>query len=280
MKPSWLKVPIPSGEDYARMRNLTGGSTHTICEEAKCPNLSECWSRKTATFLILGDICTRSCRYCNVKHGTPSKVDAREPHRIAEIIKKLGLKYAVITSVTRDDLKDGGAMTFKRTIEEIRKVSDAKIEVLTPDFKGDISSIKTVLDKQPDVFAHNIETVERLFPTIRPGASFKQSIIFLKLIKEIDPKQITKSGLMIGLGETKEEILKTMRTLRMVKVDILTIGQYLQPRKDLAEVVKYYTPEEFLELGNLGLDMGFKHVFSGPLVRSSYHAEEACNKFL
>src|SRR3989338_4798109 len=230
MKPSWLKVPIPSGEDYARMRNLTGGSTHTICEEAKCPNLSECWSRKTATFLILGDICTRSCRYCNVKHGTPSKVDAREPHRIAEIIKKLGLKYAVITSVTRDDLKDGGAMTFKRTIEEIRKVSDAKIEVLTPDFKGDISSIKTVLDKQPDVFAHNIEKIERLFPTIRPGASFKQSIIFLKLIKEIDPKQITKSGLMIGLGETKDEILKTMRTLRMVKVDILTIGQYLQPQ--------------------------------------------------
>ncbi len=274
MKPEWLKVRIPSGEALAKIRSLTEG-THTICEEAKCPNLAECWEKGTATFLILGDICTRDCRYCNVKTGVPAKVDYKEPDRIADIVKKLELKYVVITSVTRDDLKDGGARTFKQTIKAIRKVCDAKIEVLTPDFKGDTAAIRSVLSAEPDVFGHNIETVERLFPVMRPQADYKLSMIFLKRIKEIDPKQITKSGLMVGLGESKEEIIKTMRTLKMIKVDIITIGQYLQPRPDLAEVKKYYTPDEFRDLKAIGMEMGFMHVESGPLVRSSYHAEEA-----
>lgn len=275
MKPEWLKVKIPSGEVYNKIKSLLEGSTHTICEEAKCPNVAECWGKGTATFLILGDTCTRNCKYCNVKHGTPSKVDGKEPEKIARIVKKLGLKYVVITSVTRDDLKDGGARTFKQTIKAIRKLTDAKVEVLTPDFKGDTPALRSVLSAEPDVFAHNIETVERLFPKIRPEANYKRSIIFLKRIKEIDPKQTTKSGLMIGLGETKKEIIKTMRTLRLIKVDILTIGQYLQPRPDLAKVEKYYTPEEFNELKKTAYELGFKHVESGPLVRSSYHAEEA-----
>lgn len=275
MKPEWLKVQIPSGESYSRIKSLLEGSTHTICEEARCPNLGECWEKGTATFLILGDTCTRNCRYCNVKHGKPESVDYKEPEKVAEIVKKLGLKYVVVTSVTRDDLKDGGAKTFKETINSIRKITHAKIEVLTPDFNGDTNAIRTVLSAEPDVFGHNIETVERLFPAIRPQADYKRSIIFLKRIKEIDPKQTTKSGLMIGLGETKDEIIKTMRTLRLAGVDILTIGQYLQPREDLANVEKYYTPEEFGEFKRLGYELGFKHVESAPLVRSSYHAEEA-----
>jgi len=277
-KPSWLKVKIPSGEGYNKIKSLLNNKGHTICQEAKCPNIAECWGKGTATFLILGDVCTRNCLYCNVKHGTPSKVDAKEPEKIANIVKKLNLKYVVITSATRDDLRDGGARTFKKTIKAIRKTNfskknSLKIEVLTPDFKGNVSSIRAVLSAEPDVFAHNIETVERLFPKIRPQANYRQSIILLKRIKEIDPKQTTKSGLMIGLGETKAEILKTMRTLRLAKVDILTIGQYLQPRKDLAPVEKYYTPEQFNEFKKIGLELGFKHVESGPLVRSSYHAD-------
>lgn len=273
-KPDWLKIRIPSTESYSKLKSLLGDSVHTVCEEAKCPNIGECWERGTATFLILGNICTRNCKYCNVKTGTPAKVDAKEPEKIAAIVKKLGLKYVVITSVTRDDLNDGGARTFKETIKAIRKMCHAKIEVLTPDFKCDTGSIRSVLSAEPDVFGHNIETVERLFPIVRPGANYKMSMIFLKRIKEIDPKQITKSGLMIGLGENKEEIVKTMRTLKMVDVDILTIGQYLQPRPDLAEVKKYYTPEEFKEFEKIGNEMGFKKVFSAPLVRSSYHADE------
>ena len=273
-KPDWLKVQIPSGESYSKIKSLLEGSTHTICEEARCPNLGECWGKGTATFLILGKICTRDCKYCNVKHGTPSKVDAKEPEKIASIVEKLGLKYIVITSVTRDDLKDGGARTFKETVKAIRKVSKARIdEVLTPDL-GDTGSIRSVISAEPDVFAHNIEVVERLFPTLRPQGDYKRSMMLLKRVKEIDPKQITKSGLMVGLGETKEEIIKTMRTLRLAKVDIMTIGQYLQPREDLAEVKKYYTPKEFSEFRNIGREVGFKKVFSGPLVRSSYHAEE------
>ena len=273
-KPDWLKVQILLSGTYSKLRSLLKDKTHTICEEAKCPNLGECWGKGTATFLILGDVCTRDCKYCNIKHGTPGKVDAKEPEKIAQIVKKLGLKYVVITSVTRDDLKDGGAKTFKETIKAIRKVSNAKIEVLIPDFKGNTSSVRSVLSTEPDVFGHNIEVVERLFPTIRPQGDYKKSMILLKRVKEIDPKQITKSGLMIGLGETKEEIIKTMRTLRLAKVDVLTIGQYLQPRKDLAEVKKYYTPKEFEEFKKIGDELGFKKVFSAPLVRSSYHAEE------
>jgi lipoyl synthase len=276
MKPEWLKVKLGGGEEYNKVKDiLNSKNLNTVCQAASCPNIGECFSRGTATFMILGDVCTRDCRYCDVKTGVPSKVNPREAFKIADAVKELNLKYVVITSVTRDDLNDGGARTFKNTITAIRKVSDAKIEVLTPDFKGDSDAIRTVLSAEPDVFAHNIETVERLFPLVRPEADYKRSMIILKRIKEIDPKQITKSGLMVGLGESKEEIVKTMRTLKMVGVDILTIGQYLQPRKDLLPVSKYYTPMEFLELRSIGLKMDFKHVESGPLVRSSYHAEEA-----
>ncbi len=276
MKPSWLKVKVGSGENFYKvMETIKKEGLHTICHEANCPNLGECFSRGTATFMILGDICTRNCRYCNVKHGKPAKTDYLEPKRIANAVKKLNLKYVVITSVTRDDLKDYGAKTFRNTIKEIRKISDAKIEILTPDFNLDINALKKVIAIRPDVFAHNIETVERLFPTIRPKSNFRRSIVFLKKIKELNPKQITKSGMMVGLGETKKEIIKTIKTLKMAKVDIFTIGQYLQPRKDLAEVKRYYTPDEFLEFKNIAYKLGFKLVFSGPLVRSSYHAEEA-----
>ena len=275
-KPDWLKVKLGGGEWYAKVKSiLQSKGLHTVCEEANCPNLGECFCRGTATFMILGNICTRHCLYCNVQQGTPKSVDFLEPKKVAEAVKELNLKYVVITSVTRDDLKDYGAMTFAKTIDEIRKVSSAKIEVLTPDFKCELKSIKAVLNEAPDVFAHNIETVERLFLTIRPQADYKRSIIFIKTIKELNPGQITKSGFMIGLGETKDEIIKTMRTLRLVKVDILTIGQYLQPREDLAPVEKYYTPEEFKEFERLGYEMGFKFVKSSPLARSSYHAEEA-----
>src|SRR3989344_2285498 len=257
-KPDWLKVSLGGGEEYNKVIEiLNSKNLHTVCQEAKCPNIGECFCKGTATFMILGDICTRKCKYCNVKNGKPLHTNPHEPKQVAEAVRELGLKYVVITSVTRDDLKDYGAMTFAKTIKEIRKVSEAKIEVLTPDFKGDSNSIRTVLRAEPDVFAHNIETVERLFEDIRPKADFKTSIIFLKRIKEIDPKQITKSGFMIGLGETKEEIIKTMRTLRLAKVDFITIGQYLQPRKDLAEVQKYYTPEEFQEFKRIGYELGF-----------------------
>ena len=274
-KPDWLKVKLGGGEWYAKVKSiLQSKGLHTVCEEANCPNLGECFCRGTATFMILGNICTRHCLYCNVQQGTPKSVDFLEPKKVAEAVKELNLKYVVITSVTRDDLKDYGATTFAKTIDEIRKVSNTKIEVLTPDFKCELKSIKTVLNAAPDVFAHNIETVERLFPTIRPEANYKQSIFFLKTIKELNPGQITKSGFMIGLGETKDEIIKTMRTLKLVKVDILTIGQYLQPREDLAAAEKYYAPEEFKEFEKIGYEMGFKFVKSGPLVRSSYMAEE------
>jgi lipoic acid synthetase len=272
MKPEWLKVPIPSGENYNHLINLIKeNNIHTICQEAKCPNIAECFSRNTATFLILGDICTRNCLYCNVKTGTPKKVDAKEPFKVAEAVKTLNLKYVVITSPTRDDLEDGGAITFVRTMKEIRKLNpNTKIELLTPDFQ---EQIQKILAQNPDVFGHNIETVKRLFPEIRPQSNYLKSLVFLKQIKEFNPSQITKSGLMIGLGETKEEIIETLNNLKKVKVDIVTIGQYLQPRKDLKEVKKFYTPEEFKEFEKIGKELGFK-IFSAPLVRSSYHAEE------
>jgi lipoyl synthase len=272
-KPNWLKVDLPSGENYNHLKNLIEkNNIHTICQEAKCPNIAECFEKKTATFLILGDICTRNCRYCNVKHGSPQKVDCKEPEKIAEAIKSLDLKYVVITSVDRDDLADGGAKTYISTIKEIRKLNpQTKIELLTPDFQ---EQVKKILEYLPDVFGHNIETVKRLFPEIRPYSSYIKSLVFLKQIKEFKPHQITKSGLMIGLGETKEEIIETLQDLKKAKVDVVTIGQYLQPRKDLIEVVKFYTPEEFKEFEEIGKKLGFKKINSGPLVRSSYHAEQ------
>ena len=275
--PDWLKVKIGSGEEYIKMKSLLRkAKLHTICEEAKCPNIAECFGSGTAVFLILGDTCTRNCQYCNVKHGIPGNINDNEPKEIAESVKKLGLSYVVITSVTRDDLEDGGAYLFSETIDEIRKIkSKCKIEVLIPDFKGDINSLKKIVNSKPDVINHNIEVVEELFPIIRPEGDYNISLKILENIKKIDKNMKTKSGFMIGIGEKKDQIIKTMQDLKNADVDFLTIGQYLQPTKDHAKIKKYYTPAEFEEFKNIAINMGFKHVESGPLVRSSYHADKA-----
>ena len=275
--PDWLKVKIGGGENYVKMKSLLRNSKlHTICEEAKCPNIAECFGCGTAVFLILGDICTRNCKYCNVQYGEPVSLNSNEPKDVAESVKELDLKYVVITSVTRDDLEDGGASVFHNTVNEIKNLNkNCKIEVLIPDFKGKIESLKKIIDSKPDVINHNIEVVEELFPKIRPEGNYETSLKLLENIKRINQNVKTKSGFMIGIGETKDQILKTMKDLRDVNVDFLTIGQYLQPTKEHAEIKKYYTPEEFDEFQKIGLDMGFQHVESGPLVRSSYHAERA-----
>jgi len=275
--PDWLKVPIPGGEQYSEIKKqLRHSKLHTICEEARCPNLAECFGRGTATFLILGDICTRDCRYCHVKHGIPHTHDGKEPENVAESVKALGLSYVVITSVTRDDLSDGGAIVFNETIRSIRNaVPSCRIEVLIPDFKGDSSALKVVLDAGPDVLNHNIEVVERLFPILRPQGDYIRSLSILKGCKELYERIPTKSGFMIGLGESMDEILVLLDDLRKAHVDMLTIGQYLQPSSMHAEIQKYYTPNEFEELKKIALQKGFSQVESGPLVRSSYHAEES-----
>ena len=275
--PDWLKVKIGGGENYVRMKSLLrNAKLNTICEEAKCPNIAECFGSGTAVFLILGDICTRNCRYCYVKYGKPMSLNLDEPNYVAESVKELGLKYVVITSVTRDDLEDGGANVFYETVKQIKKLNtDCKVEVLIPDFKGKMESLKIIINAKPDVINHNIEVVQDLFPDIRPQGNYEISLKLLTNIKKIKKTIITKSGFMVGLGETNEQILKTMRDLRGAKVDFLTIGQYLQPSRDHAEIKKYYTPAEFEEFKKLALNMGFKHVESGPLVRSSYHAEKA-----
>jgi lipoic acid synthetase len=278
--PDWLKVKISSGKSYTEMKKLLRQSKlHTICEEAKCPNIAECFGNGTAVFLILGDICTRNCKYCNVKHDTPSKLNSSEPLDVAKSVKSLGLSYVVVTSVTRDDLVDGGASIFNQTVNEIRnQKKDCKIELLIPDFKGNIESLKKIIVSKPDVINHNIEVVEDLFESIRPEGNYKTSLQLLKNIKEINPYIKTKSGFMIGIGENKDQIIKTMKDLRNSKVDFLTIGQYLQPSKKHIKIARYYTPEEFEELKNFALKLGFEHVESGPLVRSSYHAEKAFDK--
>jgi len=275
--PDWLKVRIGSGPKYAKMKSLLrNAELHTICEEAKCPNIAECFNRGTAVFLILGDTCTRNCRYCNVVHGTPKPINQNEPKEVAQSVKTLGLSYVVVTSVTRDDITDGGAKAFYQTIMEIKKTNpNCKVEVLIPDFKGDESSLKTVIEGKPDVVNHNIEVVEDLFPKIRPEGDYQISLKLLKKIKKYGPSIKSKSGFMVGLGETKEQLILTMKDLRSSGVEILTIGQYLQPSKQHAEIKKYYTPEEFDEFKKIALKMGFMNVVSGPLVRSSYHAEEA-----
>jgi len=274
--PDWLKVKIGGGENFVRMKKLLrGAKLHTICEEARCPNIAECFDNGTAVFLILGDVCTRNCRYCNVKHGKPMPLNQNEPRDVAESVRELGLKYTVVTSVTRDDLDDGGASVFSETVKEIKDLNKGcRIEVLIPDFMGSRESLEEVVNARPDVVNHNIEVVEELFPTIRPEGDYKTSLDVLKTVKEIEPGMFTKSGFMIGLGESREQILKTMNELRRVGVDFLTIGQYLQPTRDHAEIEKYYTPKEFEEFKKMALDTGFKHVESGPLVRSSYHAEK------
>ena len=285
--PDWFKIKLPSGEKYDLVKSLVKTSRlHTICEEAKCPNLSECWSHGTATFLILGDTCTRWCGYCNVRTGKPGKVDFEEPKKVADAVKKLNLKYVVITSVTRDDLEDGGASIYAETMKEIKKSNpNCSVELLIPDFKirsGKIlkegylnyNALKTVIDANPEVLAHNIEAVRRVFSRVRPGGNYDVSLELLRRINEINPKMPTKSSIILGFDETKEEIIETMRDLRNNKVDFLTLGQYLQPSMRHVKIERYYTPKEFEELKNIGIKMGFKHVEAGPLVRSSYRADK------
>jgi lipoyl synthase len=275
-KPAWLRRKFPSGPVYEQVRTLLKkGQLHTVCQEAKCPNMWECFSQKTATFLILGDRCTRNCGFCAVDHGPATPLDTEEPLRVAEAVEKMALKYVVITSVTRDDLSDGGAGVFADTIRSIRqRVPGTCIEVLTPDFMGDYDSIKKVILAGPDVFNHNIETVPELYSTVRPQADYGRSLFVLETAKKIDPKIITKSGIMLGLGEKEKDVYETFQDLLNVGCNILTIGQYLQPTKQHLPVTRFVPPEEFQKLKEKALKMGFDEVASGPFVRSSYHAKE------
>jgi len=275
-KPPWLKKRIPPYQDLLKVKTLLEESgLHTVCEEAHCPNLGECFSQGTATFLILGDICTRNCGFCAVRHGTPVPPAEDEPNRIGRVVVEMGLHYVVITSVTRDDLPDGGASFFARTISAIREQDQGiKIEVLVPDFRGDLSSLETILRASPDVLNHNIETIARLYSEVRPQADYSRSLHLLRESKRSHPRILTKSGFMLGLGETHEEVLELMQDLRNVGCNFLTIGQYLQPRSDRLPVERYIPPEEFEEYQRIGMKMGFKAVASGPFVRSSFHASQ------
>ena len=274
--PPWLKVRMPGGPNYLELRDLLRRSQlHTVCEEAHCPNIGDCWERRTATFMILGDICTRACAYCAVTSGVPTGLDLQEPVRLAETVERLGLKYAVITSVNRDDLPDGGAFIFAQCIRQVRRrLPTCKVEVLIPDFCGDWDALATVMAARPDTLNHNIETVRRVFHRVRPKGDYDQSLELLARAKAPDADQVTKSGMMVGLGETRDEIIGTMRDLRSVGCDLLTIGQYLRPSAKHVPLAKWYTPEEFEELRGEGEVLGFNNVASGPLVRSSYHADE------
>ncbi|MGB3632928.1 MAG: lipoyl synthase [Rubrobacteraceae bacterium] len=276
-RPDWLKARVPDGEGFREIKEtMSSLSLHTVCEEARCPNIGECWNNRTATFMILGNVCTRSCGFCAVLTGKPTELDIDEPYRVADAAKQMGLRHAVITSVNRDELADGGASIFAATIEAIKEeVPECAVEVLTPDFKGNQDAIKTVIEARPATFNHNIETVPRLYPAVRPQAKYKRSLEVLQHAKELNPDGLTKSGFMVGLGEVEEELHQTMRDLRDHDVDILTIGQYLRPSENHLPMSRYYTPKEFAMLRRYGLDeLGFKHVESGPLVRSSYHAHE------
>ena len=274
--PPWLKVRMPGGPKYIELRELLRDENlSTVCEEAHCPNIGECWERGTATFMILGDICTRACSYCAVTSGAPVGLDLQEPMRLAETVKRMNLSYAVITSVDRDDLPDGGAFIYAQCITQIRKRSpSSKIEVLIPDFQGDSSALATVMEAGPDTLNHNIETVRRVFRRVRHKGDYDLSLELLRRAKEMSRGAVTKSGMMVGLGETWDEILETMRDLRDVNCDLLTIGQYLRPTQKHTPLIKWYTPGEFDELRQEGESMGFSNVASGPLVRSSYHADE------
>jgi len=275
-KPPWLKKRLPPFQDLQKVRSILNGTDlHTVCEEARCPNLGECFSRGTATFLILGRVCTRNCGFCAVEHGIPATTDETEPEKVAQAVQKMGLHYVVITSVTRDDLPEGGAYLFSKAIQAIRALdSNIKIEVLIPDFQGDPFSLGIVLKECPDVLNHNIETVARLYLVVRPQAAYQRSLDLLRRSKEDHPHIPTKSGFMLGLGETQKEILELLRDLREVRCDFLTIGQYLQPRPDRLPVVRFIPPEEFEEYKKIGKEMGFRAVSSGPFVRSSFHASQ------
>jgi lipoic acid synthetase len=280
-KPEWLKVRAPGSPSYLRLKGLMRElNLHTVCEEARCPNIGECWAHGTATFMILGDVCTRSCSYCAVAHGRPKPIDTAEPERVANAIQTLGLSYVVITSVDRDDVKDGGASIFAETIRETRRRLPAcRLEVLIPDFKGEEGPLRTVLDAGPDVLNHNTETVPRLYRMARSGGRYARTLELLKRAREYSKAIPTKTGLMVGLGEEREELIATLKDLRGVDCQILTLGQYLRPTEAHAPMIRYYTPDEFQELKTIALDMGFVHVESGPLVRSSYHAHETADAY-
>ncbi len=275
-KPSWLKVKAPGGPNYLRLKQLMRElDLHTVCEEAHCPNVGECWEHGTATFMILGDVCTRNCAYCAVAHGRPPKFDPAEPSRVAEAAKAMALRHLVITSVDRDDLPDFGAWAFAETIRQVHEaVPGCSIEVLVPDFQGNEDSIRTVLEARPEIYNHNTETVPRLYKKARPGGRYERVLNIFRLSKRLAPDIPTKTGIILGMGETNEEVLQTMRELREVDVDILTLGQYLRPSDSHIALDRYVTPAEFRMFYDAGMAMGFKHVESGPLVRSSYHAWE------
>jgi lipoic acid synthetase len=275
-KPPWLKVKAPGGPNYIRLKHLMRElDLHSVCEEAHCPNVGECWEHGTATFMILGDVCTRNCAYCAVAHGRPPKYDIEEPERVAQAIAEMGLQHAVITSVDRDDLPDFGAWIFAETIRQIHdRVPGCSVEVLVPDFQGNKSSIRAVLEAGPEIYNHNTETVPRLYKKARPGGRYPRVMEIFRFAKRIAPEIPTKTGMILGMGETVEEVVAVMRDLREVDVDILTLGQYLRPSNNHLALDRYYTPAEFRELYEIGMEMGFRHVESGPLVRSSYHAWE------
>ncbi len=274
--PPWIKAKMPGGPKYMELKELMRKKNlHTVCEEAHCPNIGECWERGTATFMILGEICTRACRYCAVTTGKPNELDTFEPIRVAESVKSMNLSYCVITAVNRDDLSDGGAAIFADCIKRIRETSPhCKVEVLIPDLQGNWEALKLLLDQKPDVLNHNIESTREIFPLVRAKGDYDLSLELLAKSKAIDPSIVTKSGIIVGMGENTKQLKSTMQDLREVDCDLLTIGQYLRPSQKHLKTVKYYKPDEFEDLKQVGLNLGFKHVASGPLVRSSYHADE------
>ena len=275
-KPPWLKVKAPGGATYVALKHMMRDlKLHTVCEEAHCPNIGECWEHKAATFMILGDVCTRNCAYCAVAHGTPAALDPGEPVRLAEAVAQMGLRHVVITSVDRDDLPNGGAEIFAACIAEIRRrLPETSIEVLIPDFKGNPTALRIVVEAKPDILNHNLETIERLYRIARPGGRYPRALELLRHAKQLDAGLRTKSGIICGLGEDWDEMLGAMRDVRAQGVDILTLGQYLRPSDQHLPIARWYTPDEFAELKRFGLALGYRHVESGPLVRSSYHAWE------
>ena len=274
--PQWLKAPAPGNPRYLELKQaMRRARLHTVCEEAHCPNIGECWGAGSATFMVLGDICTRRCHYCAVTTGRPTGIDLQEPGRLAETVRLMGLDYCVITSVNRDDLADGGAFIFASCIRKIREhAPGCKVEVLIPDFAGSWLALKKVIDARPEVLNHNIEAARRIFPKVRPKGDYERSLELLAKAKEFDPSMVTKSGIIVGMGETTQEVLETMEDLRRVDCDLLTIGQYLRPSAKHLSIDRFYHPDEFAVLAEAGRAMGFKHVASGPLVRSSYHADQ------
>ncbi|HXP46558.1 MAG TPA: lipoyl synthase [Terriglobales bacterium] len=275
-KPEWLKAPAPLGENYRNLKTLARRlGLHTVCESAQCPNIGECWNHRTATFMLLGNVCTRRCGFCAVPKGRPGPIDLDEPQRVAEAVATLRLRHAVVTSVNRDDDNLGGARIFAETIREVRAlVPDCSVEVLIPDFQGLDDALRIVLDARPDILNHNTETVPRLYPAVRSGARYQRTLRLLANVKKFVPGMLSKTGVMVGLGESTEELLEVFRDLAAQHVDILTVGQYLRPSKDHLPIARFYTPEEFHALKQEALARGFRHVESGPLVRSSYHAHE------